>query len=162
MKKGFTLAELLVSIAIITILSGIGMQTYFVAQRNARLSADVITVTSIIRQAQNRALSPSRSDLTGIAANEKLCAMGVNIVPPDTLQPFYKVEGSTGACDDDRNYGNAIVLSSAEISPSGLLEFRLPFANNESTVDTIQLQLPGLGAVFKTITLTDAGLINVE
>lgn len=163
MKKGFTLTELLVSISIIVILSSIGVQTYFIAQRNAKLSADVMAITSAIRQAQNRSLSPSRGDLDGIQDNEKLCAMGLDIVSPNTLQPFYKVEGPTGACDDDRNYGDAIELNNVILENSDtLFEFLLPFAQNVSVEPTIELSLSGSGVVSKTISVTDSGLINIQ
>ena len=165
MKKGFTLAELIVSISIITILSVIGIQTYVTAQRSAQLKSDVITVTSAIRQAQNRALSPSRSDLTGIGIDDKLCAMGVEVTAPKTIRSYYVVEQS-GACTTTTPlsyYGADIVLQSATFKSGGKFEFGLPFANNRSTAQSIQLELTGSGVVEKTITVTkDSGLIQVE
>jgi prepilin-type N-terminal cleavage/methylation domain-containing protein len=161
MKKGFTLAELIVSISIITLLSVIGVQTYVTAQRSAQLKSDVITVTSAIRQAQNRALSPSRSDLTGIGIDDELCAMGVEVIAPKTIKSYYVVKPCSTTTPT--YYGTDIVLQSATLKSGGKFEFRLPFANNRSTAQSIQLELPGSGVVEKTITVTkDSGLIKVE
>jgi prepilin-type N-terminal cleavage/methylation domain-containing protein len=160
MQKGFTLAELLVSISIITILSTIGVQTYVTTQRSAKLKADVTTVTSAIRQAQNRALSPSTGDL-GMGVNDKLCAMGVRFNAQKKLQSYYVVEGVGGACNDTRNYGEEIVLSGASFgTASGNFEFSLPFATNTVGEKSLQLELSGVAT--KTITVTNAGLIKVN
>ncbi len=160
MKRGFTLAELLVSISIITILSVIGVQSYITTQRSAKLKADVITVTSAIRQAQNRALSPSIGDL-GMEVDDKLCAMGVRFYDSKKLQSYYVVEGVGGACNDTQDYGEEIVLSAASFgTASGAFEFGLPFADNRSTAISLQLALSGV--VTKTITVTNAGLIKVN
>jgi prepilin-type N-terminal cleavage/methylation domain-containing protein len=160
MEKGFSLAEIFVSIAIITILSTIGVQTYATAQRSAKLKADVITVTSAIRQAQNRALSPSRGDLTSIG-DGKLCAMGVSFYDSKKLQSYYVVEGAGGACNGTQNYGAEIVLSVASFgTASGAFEFRLPFATNPFGEKSLPLELSGVAT--KTITVTSSGLIKVN
>jgi prepilin-type N-terminal cleavage/methylation domain-containing protein len=160
MQKGFTLAELLVSISIITILSTIGVQSYITTQRSAKLKADVITVTSAIRQAQNRALSPSTGDL-GMGVNDKLCAMGVRFNAQKKLQSYYVVDGVGGACNDTEDYGEEIVLSAASFgTATGAFEFRLPFATNTVGEKSLQLELSGV--VAKTITVTNSGLIKVN
>jgi prepilin-type N-terminal cleavage/methylation domain-containing protein len=161
MQKGFSLAEILVSISIISILSGIGIQTYTIAQRSAKLKADVITVTSAIRIAQNRALSPSTGDL-GIGANDNLCAMGVAFNNSQKLRFYYKVEQSSGICGGSPNYyGTEIILSSANFGASlGEFEFGLPFADNRSTATSLQLELSGVAT--KTIIVTNSGLIKVN
>jgi prepilin-type N-terminal cleavage/methylation domain-containing protein len=161
MQKGFTLAELLVSISIITILSTIGVQSYITTQRSAKLKADVITVTSAIRQAQNRALSPSTGDL-GMGVDDKLCAMGVRFNAQKKLQSYYVVEGVGGACNDDtQDYGEEIVLSGASFgTASGVFEFGLPFATNTVGEKSLPLELSGVAT--KTITVTNAGLIKVN
>jgi prepilin-type N-terminal cleavage/methylation domain-containing protein len=160
MEKGFSLAEIFVSIAIITILSTIGVQTYATAQRSAKLKADVITVTSAIRQAQNRALSPSTGDL-GMGVNDKLCAMGVSFYDSKKLQSYYVVEGAGGACNGTQNYGAEIVLSVASFgNASGAFEFRLPFATNPFGEKSLPLELSGVAT--KTITVTSSGLIKVN
>jgi prepilin-type N-terminal cleavage/methylation domain-containing protein len=167
MQKGFTLAELLVSISIITILSTIGVQSYITTQRSAKLKADVITVTSAIRQAQNRALSPSTGDL-GMGVNDKLCAMGVRFNAQKKLQSYYVVEGVGGSCNDTEDYGEEIVYYGEEIvlsaasfgTASGAFEFRLPFATNTVGEKSLPLELSGVAT--KTITVTNAGLIKVN
>jgi prepilin-type N-terminal cleavage/methylation domain-containing protein len=162
MQKGFSLVEILVSISIITIVSGIGVQTYATAQRSAKLKADVITVTSAIRIAQNRALSPSRGDL-GMGATDKLCAMGVKFYSQNKLQPYYVVKDGSDVCNDNQNYGAEIILSNANFgTASGEFEFGLPFANNNSSVSSVQLELAGTNISSKKITVTDSGLIKIE
>lgn len=157
MKKGFSLVELLVSMSIIVIISTIGVQSFVSAQRRAKLNADVLKVTTAIRQAQNRALAPSRSDLVGIAADEKICSMGV-ILNNNSISRFYTT-GDSGACSfDKKSYGSIVKLSDSSFVGGAVFEFSVPFAKTEQRV-IIKLNGSDLSS---TITVTNSGIIKVE
>lgn len=155
MQKGFSLVEILVSIAIITILSGFGIQAFATAQQRARLEEDVATVVQAIRKAQNSALAPSKSE-TGVIT-EKLCSMGVSIDGNNnSIKQFYTI-----TCGSAIDYSppKTTQLKYSNITPSNInFEFIIPFAD-VSTGGNITIQN---GALSKTIEVTDSGLIKVQ
>ena len=157
MKKGFSLVEILVSIAIITILSGFGIQAFATAQQRARLEEDVATVVQAIRKAQNSALAPSKSE-TGVSDTDKLCSMGVEI-NGSNIKQFYTITPSPPTCGSSINYGTSRQLKYSNITPSNIkFEFTIPFAN-VSTGSSITIQNGGLS---KTVEVTNSGLIKVQ
>jgi len=159
MKKGFSLTEILVSIAIIGILSGIGIQAFVASRQRARLEEDVAKVVQALRKAQNSALAPSRSE-TGIATGSTLCAIGVKITSSTSdrkIQPIYQT--GTTSCSGENNYGTATTLNYASINANRVITFNIPFAERLSSDQSVTLSLDG---VTKTITVTNSGLIKVE
>lgn len=159
MKKGFSLTEILVSIAIIGILSGIGIQAFVASRQRARLEEDVAKVVQALRKAQNSALAPSRSE-TGIANGSTLCAIGVKITSSPsarTIQPIYQT--GTTSCSGENPYGTTTKLNYASIDFDKDITFNIPFAERLSSDRSVKLSLDG---VSKTITVTDSGLIKVE
>lgn len=160
MKKGFSLTEILVSIAIISILSGIGIQAFVASRQRARLEEDVAKVVQALRKAQNAALAPSRSE-TGIATGSTLCAIGVKITSSTsarTIQPIYQT--GTTSCSGENNYGTtATELNYASIDPlsDSVIVFETPFALTSEKI--VKLKLDDLE---KTITVTNSGLIKVD
>lgn len=156
MKKGFSLVELLVSMSIIVILSTIGVQSFVAAQKRAKLNADVLKVTTAIRQAQNRALAPSRSDLPDIRENEKICSMGVTLTS-NSIYRFYTT-GDTGSCSGKTNYSSEIKLSDSSFVGGAVFEFSVPFA---TTARSVVIELNGTD-LRSTITVTSSGIIKVE
>jgi prepilin-type N-terminal cleavage/methylation domain-containing protein len=165
MQKGFSMIEILVTVAVIAILSTIGIQTYFAAKSSAQLDADIITITNAIRAAQNKALSPSKTGLPN-TNNRKICAYGISFTA-STFRNYYRYLGTTGQCNQEQLYGNTIRLSQTQVqNPLPLLgdiEFTIPFgakANNNPT--TINLNLKSDTSVIKSITVTKTGLIQVQ
>lgn len=161
MQKGFSLTEILVSIAIIGILSGIGIQAFVASRQRARLEEDVAKVVQALRKAQNSALAPSRSSATGINSNETLCAIGVNITS-STIQTIYNTVSTINPnnCDStNRPYGTTAQLNYASIDLNRVIIFDIPFAERLSSDSSVILSLDG---VSKTITVTNSGLIKVE
>lgn len=157
MKKAFSLTEILVSIAIIGILSGIGIQAFVASRQRAKLEEDVAKVVQALRKAQNSALAPSRSE-TG--ATTTLCAIGVKITSSTsarTIQPIYQT--GTTSCSGENNYGTATTLNYASINANRVIIFNIPFAGRLSSDRSVTLSLDG---VTKTITVTNSGLIKVE
>ena len=156
MKKGFSLVEILVSIAIIGIISSIGIQGLIASRERARLEEDVAKVVQAIRNAQNSALAPSRTE-TGVAATKTLCAIGVNINSSNgKVQPIYTSRTNSGACTES-NYPSSDTLNYATVDADATFLFSIPFATTSE--DSVKLSREG---VDKTITVTNTGLIKVE
>jgi prepilin-type N-terminal cleavage/methylation domain-containing protein len=159
MKKGFSLVEILVSVAIIGILSGIGIQAFVASRERARLEEDVSKVVQAIRKAQNAALAPSRSTATDIGSN-KICSIVLRINSTNnTLTPLYTIGGMNSCGGIINTYGVGDKLNYSNIDGTGNIDFsfNVPFAN--TTQKSVKLTR---GNVSKTITVTDQGLIKVE
>lgn len=162
MKKGFSLVEILVSIAIITILSGFGIQTFAAAQQRARLEEDVAKVVLAIRKAQNSALAPSKSE-TKIGDQNVICAIILKIENKE-LNLYVSYSTTTlGNCITATNtklYLNAgkINYSSIENGSLSEIEFTIPSADPTSG-GSIELTNSGIS---KTINVTTQGLINIK
>lgn len=159
MKKGFSLIEIMVTIAIIILLSSFGIGAFNTSRDRARLEEDVSKIVFAIRKAQNSALAPSRTE-TGVSNDRNLCAIGVSLNSgTGVTQPFYKVSpiGSSGCGASAVNYGSTNQLSHTKANSSIDFEFSVPFA------DTTEKQVTlSLGSMSKTITVTSSGLIQVK
>ncbi|NBP56365.1 prepilin-type N-terminal cleavage/methylation domain-containing protein [bacterium] len=163
MQKGFSLSEILVSVAIIGILSGIGIQAFVSSRQRAKLEEDVAKVVQALRKAQNSALAPSRSE-TGIATGSTLCAIGVKITSSTsarTIQPIYQT--GTTSCSGENNYGTATTLNHASINANRVITFNIPFAETSGSGGRVELSIDNGGnSISKTIEVTNTGLIQVE
>lgn len=160
MKKGFSLTEILVSIAIIGILSGIGIQAFVASRQRARLEEDVANVVQALRKAQNSALSPSSSE-TGVQNDETLCAIIVKI-ESGKINLYYGSINSLSinkSCNESGspylNFGE-IKYSSISNTSASSIKFDIPFA--DTTGGKFSLNLDG---VTKIIEVTNSGLIRV-
>lgn len=166
MQKGFSMIEILVTVAVIAILSTIGIQTYFAAKSSAQLDADIITITNAIRSAQNKALSPSKNGLGNPALSRKVCAYGIRFTNTTTLQKYYKYrDDNSSPCNKSQDYGTVIRLSQTQVqNPSTIdIEFTIPFGAKANNNDTfIDLNLRNDISVTKRITVTKTGLIQVQ
>jgi prepilin-type N-terminal cleavage/methylation domain-containing protein len=167
MKKGFSLTEILVSIAIIGILSGIGIQAFVASRERARLEEDVAKVVQAIRKAQNSALAPSRSTASGILNDQKICSIVLRINKTNkTLTSFYTIVGINGCSgiDSSRTYaaGDELNYSNIDGSTENIdFAFEVPFA--ETAQQTVTLTRgDASNRISKTITVTEKGLIKVE
>lgn len=162
MKKGFSLTEILVSIVIISILSGIGIQGFFASRQRARLEEDVSKVVQALRKAQNSALAPSRSE-TKVGSNETLCAI-IFKMESGNIGLFAGSINNNNPLNRNCNVSNSPYLnldivkySSIRFNPSNTIIFDVPLAS--TTGGSLSLSLDG---VTKTITVTNSGLIKVE
>lgn len=160
MQKGFSLIEILVSIAIIIVLAGLGLQTFSTARQRSRLDEDVSKVVFAIRQAQNTALAPSKSETIGLNSNELLCSIGVRLHSNNTIQAVYKKGITNNSCGSYIPYGNAEKLNYSKFSTGNEIyfEFDIPFANASSN-SSVTLSL---GNLSKTVNINSIGLINVQ
>lgn len=161
MKKGFSLVEILVSVAIITILSTVGVQSFYSSRERSRFEEDVSKVVQALRTAQNSALAPSRSD-TGVDDSQELCSI-VFKIDDKKLNLYYssKASNSNSNCSTSlKPYLNLGEISYSSISTNSTIAITfniIPFA--DATPGSIQLNSNNLN---KTITVTSEGLINVQ
>ena len=88
-KRGYTLVEVLVVVAIMGILSGIGVASLRSAVANSRIKDAGINVTAFMQRAANEATR----------LNQKLCA----VISDDQTLKLYK-----GACGDTYEDGNLV------------------------------------------------------
>lgn len=169
MKKGFSLTEILVSIAIIGILSGIGIQAFVASRQRARLEEDVAKVVQALRKAQNSALAPSSSTATGIGENQKICSIVLRVDKDSkTITPYYTVVNNQGVCTSvsnaistNKNYGSSDKVNYSTINASTNFIFETPFATTSG--GEVELSIDNGGnSISKTIEVTDSGLIKVE
>jgi len=169
MKKGFSLIEIIVSVAIIGILSVIGVQVFMSSIRRARFESDVAQVLQALRQSQNDALAPPISEI-GISQLDKLCSVGVRItqnITIKTIQFIYTDTPSSTPCGggEIQYYNSSITLSHVNIGPDininvdTIFEFEPPFAGSAQK-DIVLTSLDG--NISKTITVMSTGLIKVE
>jgi prepilin-type N-terminal cleavage/methylation domain-containing protein len=170
MKKGFSLVEILVSVAIIGILSGIGIQAFSASRERGRLEEDVSKVVQAIRKAQNAALAPSRSTATGIRNNQKICSIVLRADKntSNSLNTYYTVVNNLGKCtsvqdavDNNKSYGSPDKLNYSTINSSSNFIFSIPFAETAEQ-SVILTRGDASNQISKTITVTDKGLIKVE
>lgn len=106
-KRGFTIIELIIAIAIIVLIAGIILVNYRVGQRQQTLQAEAQKLASILRQAQNMALAGKTYECeTGKLEPQDY---GVSLINEDTYQLFVD-------CNNDDHF------SSIPIPPDIVLE----------------------------------------
>ncbi len=93
--KGFTLIELMVSMAIVAILAGTAIVN-FSKNSDRDMKQERERLTSFLREVQNKAMAGDRSGIT-LTANQKLCGFGVNQQGGSTIQAYYIVAGNLDA-----------------------------------------------------------------
>lgn len=171
-KKGFTLVELLVSIALISIISGISLANYSDIRTSAQMESDVNTVVIALRDAQSKALSPDKTEF-GITG--KLCSIGVELdtnVTPNRILPYVVEDVSFS---QDCSGGTRVYYASAtELEKSNLIitdqyqiQFATPFGQTtiipSSTSDLVTVGLQSLnGSISRSIDVYSSGLIDVQ
>lgn len=138
-RKGFTLAEVLVTVAIILILAGVTFVSVAQYQKNLRLMEMDGTAKEIFIAAQNHlSVAQASGDLDRLAEDAKQSATGTTASPIGTkLLPAPSYAGNT---DGEYYYVIHNVTSSSEsCTPSGndtILGMMLPFGALDETVAT--------------------------
>jgi prepilin-type N-terminal cleavage/methylation domain-containing protein len=102
-KRGFTIIELLIVIAIMAILSATGFMSYQNARRDAVLRAAQREVATAIRMTQGYALQGKTQIDQNTGEDFTPCGYGFEFTDEDSYRIFYtKADGSL--CKDDNNY----------------------------------------------------------
>ena len=138
-RKGFTLAEVLVTVAIILILAGVTFVSVAQYQKNLRLMEMDGTAKEIFIAAQNHlSVAQASGDLDRLAEDAKKSATGMTASPIGTK--LLPAPSYAGNADGEYYYVIHNVTSSSEsCTPSGsdtILGMMLPFGALDETVAT--------------------------
>ena len=138
-RKGFTLAEVLVTVAIILILAGVTFVSVAQYQKNLRLMEMDGTAKEIFIAAQNHlSVAQASGDLDRLAEDAKKSATGTTASPIGTK--LLPAPSYAGNADGEYYYVIHNVTSSSEsCTPSGsdtILGMMLPFGALDETVAT--------------------------
>lgn len=101
-KRGFTIIELLIVIAIMAILSATGFMSYQNARRDAVLRAAQREVATAIRMTQGYALQGKTQNTGG--EDFTPCGYGFEFTDKDSYRIFYTKADNGSLCKDDNNY----------------------------------------------------------
>ena len=174
--KGFTLVELLVSIALISIISGISLANYTDIRTSAQMESDVNRVVIALRDAQSKALSPNRDDYTpeGLAGSESLCGISVQFSGMGLTANQFRA-GYTSAIGDCSSantiYTDTFELENAEIvTSSQSITYTTPFGNPvispglPAGIDRTQIVIRSTQdtSITRVIDVYESGLIDVQ
>ncbi len=140
-RKGFTLAEVLVTVAIILILAGVTFVSVAQYQKNLRLMEMDGTAKEIFIAAQNHlSVAQASGDLDRLAEDAKKSATGTTASTIGTKLDSNSVSAYAGNADGEYYYVIHNVTSSREsCTPSGsdtILGMMLPFGALDETVAT--------------------------
>jgi prepilin-type N-terminal cleavage/methylation domain-containing protein len=182
-KRGFTLVEILVVVAITTILTGVGVANYQDIREVNRVVADTTLGMIAIRDVQNKALAPNPREISGFPANEQICAYGVYFVEgSDRIDTYYvSSDPAVATCDtlssSDFDYASGTQLEQYVFEGSEVnlasgndisLWFETPFARGGSdrlvnTGDTFDVTIANTRDVLKSriIRLSPSGLVRI-
>jgi len=108
--KGFTLTELVIALAVIAILMGIGAPSMQVAAKNAKM----VAVTNELVGA----LQIARSESVKQSLNVSVCARGTNVSCGDNWRNGWLVFQDAGATRGKLDDGETILAVNQEIDPS--------------------------------------------
>ena len=159
MRKGFTLLELLLTIAIIAIVSVLIFATLAGRRKNADLIATTQEAGAILRQAQSDAMAQENN----AQAND--AAWGVHFANATATRPFYALFSGSYAVSTTVGY-YALPLAVAYITstlPAGatLDIIFSPVTGIASTSTNIGFYMPGQSAAFSsTISVASSGAVR--
>lgn len=140
-RKGFTLAEVLVTVAIILILAGVTFGSVAQYQKNLRLMEMDGTAKEIFIAAQNHlSVAQASGDLDRLAEDAKKSATGTTASPIGTKLDSNSVSAYAGNADGEYySVIHNVTNGSESCTPSGsdtILGMMLPFGALDETVAT--------------------------
>lgn len=183
-QRGFTLVEILVVVAITTILTGVGVANYTDIREANRVLSDTNQVMIAIREVQNKALAPNPREISGFPPGHELCAYGVHFIEGANQVESYYVSSDPAVtpCDDpsltsfERSQGTLLgdpyVLEASEIDLESGIDisfwFQTPFARGGSDVltnqgDVFEITVANSRDLLKTrtIQMSPSGLVRI-
>ena len=132
-KRGFTLVEALVVVAIIGVLSGLGVVSLQGAVANSRIKDAGINVTAFMQRAANEATR----------LNEKLCAKVENDHKTIKLYKCLAVDATSGSCT---TFGDVVDEMALEASNAFVTDKNCPDMEGAKTTPATQMTLvPKIG-----------------
>jgi len=156
---GFTLIELIVSVAIISILTAIGIASYTSFQQTQELKTAASELKNNLRFYQNKALAGENADLCG--AND---FYGYNIIINSSFYEAYvtcSVGEGDGNIQASKKTYNLPANITINLETTGNLTFKAMTGGIESAREPFIINLCGYGKLY-TITVDQSGNIQDE
>jgi len=153
MNRGFTLLELIISVGIVLVLTGIGVANYRIYTDKETLRQTVATIKSDLRLAQTKAIAgqkPVNASCTELFGYKVSFSTSSYTIVPDCT------EGISSADALVITLPNGMTFAESLINTSFLF---YPLSGGTSLSDDLVLQVT-LGAQALTITVTQGGLIT--
>jgi len=151
MKKGYTLAELLIVIAIIVIVSLVSL-TSFVNRRNqGQLSTTAATMAALLREAQSRSVAQASSTAWGVHFDNgapPFFALFPVPYSPSSRISYYPLPGLLGYVTSSLAAGSSKEITFSQLSGAAM---------GSSSIAVYLLQSP---AVSSTISVSAAGAVS--
>lgn len=151
-KTGFTLTELLISMALVAILSLIGFINFFGYRQNQDLKNAASGVAAVLRDAQNRSISGDSGNRWGVYFNNVSSTAGFYDLFPGFSYGTSSVWAHTTLPSDVR----------FDAPPEGSTSTVIfsPLTGKPDAALTIKISLVGNSAVSSTIFVNDNGQIQ--
>lgn len=159
---GFTLAEVVLVVFILALLSAIVLTNYPVLKKSIDLNATLQEMAAVFRLAQSRAASSENNSDYGVYFNDT--------VSPVKYTLFKGSSYATRTVSADQNYyfpSKRIVIFSMTMTPSGSKEVVFSKLTGVPTkYGSIMLRSPAItrgdSDLFKAITVQNTGVLNTE
>jgi prepilin-type N-terminal cleavage/methylation domain-containing protein len=166
---GFSLSEVLIVMAIMSIMGGVGFVSLHTAKVNTRLRAAQREVTATIKEVQSYALQGR------IETSAKVCGYGMRFTSKTEYQIFYKIAKPLMKCADT-DYGSSTSVKEMKLADGVELSapayadteiyFAIPFGEIygpgdevEFTGSTMTFRYPAGTGATKLITINSRGSI---
>ena len=146
--KGFTVVELLVSLAIMAVLAVVVFSTFINFRKNEALVMDAETIVSVLRQARNQTLTSKNSSSYGV----HIIASKITIFSGTSY-----VSGNSGNQDFVLSNTDTILTISLTGGGSDVVFQRLTGETSQN--GTVTVSSPGLNQT-KTVTIYKTGLVD--
>jgi prepilin-type N-terminal cleavage/methylation domain-containing protein len=154
MKKGYTLVEMLVVVAIITVLALVSIMNFTSRRNQTHLSATASSMVALLREAQSRSVSQLSSTV-----------WGVHFENSTTTSPFFSLFSTTYSSSSHVSYyalPTWVGYDPSSIAPGSFAEVRFAqisgSASGSSSISIYLIQGGSQGS--STISISGAGAIS--
>lgn len=150
MKKGFTLIEILISIAILLLLAGLTIGAFYTKFRTVTVDKDVENVIAYLDKARNQSLASVESSSYGVAlqTNSALFFKGTSETPSSNILT--------------RHFFSANVTASSSLSGGAVRVYFTRLTGEPSATGTIIFMSTNGSQYNKTIVIRSTGLAEVQ
>lgn len=152
MKKGYTLAEMLIVIAIIAILALISMANFVNRRNKSHLTSTVSAMAGLLREAQSRSVAQSSSTSWGVHFDNGTTPYFALFAAPyssSSHMGYYQLPAWVGYSTSSIAEGNSAEVTFSQVSG----------ARNGSTSITVYL-IQGAPASTYTLNISAAGSVS--